>query len=91
MDWTSVALLTLVALYLIVNLVVMVVYGFDKHRARTGGRRVSEKRLLLIALLGPFGAMAGMKVFRHKTRKALFKLVPVFTALHVLAMFFLLY
>ena len=32
-----------------------------------------------------------MRAFRHKTRKALFKLVPVFAALHVLALFLVIF
>ncbi|NLX47415.1 MAG: DUF1294 domain-containing protein [Euryarchaeota archaeon] len=91
MDWTSVAFLTLVGLYVAVNLVALIMYGYDKMKARKGERRISEKALLSIALLGPFGAMAGMRWFRHKTRKLKFKVVPLFAVLHVLLVFLLLY
>lgn len=38
----------------------------------------------MTALAGPFGALAGMHIFRHKTRKLRFVVaVPLFAALHV--------
>lgn len=48
--------------------------GADKYFAVKGRWRVPERTLLLCALLpgGPFGALAGMRLFRHKTRKASF-------------------
>ncbi|OPX60614.1 MAG: hypothetical protein A4E29_01102 [Methanomassiliicoccales archaeon PtaB.Bin134] len=91
MEWTKDPLIWLAGIYLLMNLVAMAAYGLDKHRARTGGWRISERMLLLLALLGPFGALAGMRRFRHKTRKALFMLVPVFAALHLLLLLALLY
>lgn len=72
-----------VVLYCAANLGVFVIYGVDKHRARTGGWRIPERVLLLAALAGPFGAWAGMHLFRHKTRKILFYLVPAFVVLHL--------
>ena len=52
-----------------VNLVSFTVYGADKRRARKGKRRVPEKTLFLLALVGgSVGALAGMYTFRHKTR-----------------------
>lgn len=51
------------------SLVLFVTMGIDKHFARTGHRRVSEKRLfLLAALLGAPGGLLGMYAFRHKTK-----------------------
>ncbi len=91
MDWTSAAFLALAGLYLLMNLVAMMLYAYDKMMARKGDRRISERTLLLMALLGPFGAMAGMRWFRHKTRKLKFKLVPLFALVHVLIAFLLLY
>jgi len=74
-----------VVLYCAVNIGVLVIYGVDKHRARTGEWRIPERILLLAAVAGPFGACAGMHLFRHKTKKILFYLVPVFLVLHILA------
>lgn len=91
MDWTSAAFLALAGLYLLINLVAMLTYAYDKMMARKGDRRISERTLLLLALIGPFGAMAGMRWFRHKTRKLKFKQVPLFAVLHLLIAFLLLY
>lgn len=55
---------------LCLNAATFAVFGFDKIRAEGGGRRVSEARLLQIALIGGTpGAYAARAVFRHKTRK----------------------
>ncbi len=55
------------------NVVVFCCYAFDKRRAKRGGRRVSEKRLLLLLwLCAPIGAALGMRILRHKTRKKSF-------------------
>lgn len=57
----------------------MIVYGIDKFCAKIGSRRISEASLLICAsLLGGLGAMLGMIVFNHKTRKRMFcLLVPI--------------
>ena len=52
-----------------VNVVAFAVYGADKRRAKKGKRRVPEKTLFLLAIIGGSpGAWAGMYAFRHKTR-----------------------
>lgn len=58
------------------SLVAFVFYGFDKRRARRNGRRVPENTLHLLALFGGWpGALAGQKVFRHKTQKTRFQIL----------------
>ena len=53
----------------LVNLIAFAVYGADKRRAKKERRRVPEKTLFLLALIGgSVGAWAGMYTFRHKTR-----------------------
>ncbi len=43
-------------------------YGIDKRKARKGRRRISEKTLLSMSLLGgAVGGLLGMLTFRHKT------------------------
>ena len=65
-------------LLVIVNVVSLAIFGFDKLKSKNQGWRVSESRLLLVAFCGPFGACAGMLLFRHKIRKIKFLLVPIF-------------
>jgi uncharacterized membrane protein YsdA (DUF1294 family) len=62
----------------ILNFISLIFFGVDKLKSVRGSWRIPELRLLLVALFGPFGAYAGMLLFRHKTRKAKFLLVPIF-------------
>ncbi len=66
-----------------VNLFSLAAFGVDKMKSMRGGWRIAESRLLLAAFLGPFGALTGMFLFRHKTRKAKFTLVPAFAIFQV--------
>lgn len=53
----------------LVNLVAFIVFGVDKHKARSHKWSVSEKTLFFLAIIGgSIGAIAGMYTFRHKTR-----------------------
>lgn len=79
----------LAALYfLAVNLAAFLLYGLDKRRARKDAWRVRERTLLLTALFGgSVGALAGMRLFHHKTRKWYFRWgVPVILALQLTAL-----
>ncbi len=60
----------LVTVWLVgINLATFLVYGADKRRAKRGAWRVKEKTLFLLPLLGgSVGAIAGMRVFHHKTK-----------------------
>ena len=53
-----------------INLAAFFLMWLDKRRARRkGARRVRERTLFLSALLGgSVGAIAGMRLFRHKTK-----------------------
>jgi uncharacterized membrane protein YsdA (DUF1294 family) len=67
----------------VVNVASLIIFGFDKLRSVKGGWRIPESRLLLVAFIGPFGAFAGMLLFRHKTRKVKFLLIPIFLLVHI--------
>lgn len=68
----------------VINLITWAAYGPDKSRAKSGKRRIPERTLLLPALIGgSLGALAGMLMFRHKTRKPKFFIsVPVMFVVH---------
>ena len=67
--------LVLLSVLLVWNLVVLLVYGLDKHKAIRHKRRISEKALLLQTLIfGGIGAFIGGSLFRHKINKWYFKL-----------------
>ena len=59
-------------IYACLNFIVFVIYGFDKLKAIKNKWRIPEATLLLAAVLGPVGALLGMKVWHHKTRKPKF-------------------
>lgn len=69
---------------LIINFLTWVVYGLDKGRAKSRKWRISERTLLVLAAVGgSAGALVGMLLFRHKTKKAKFViLVPVLLVIH---------
>ncbi len=77
-------------MYALVNLLAAIAFAWDKYVAGSNRRRVPERSLLLLAFIGPFGAFAAMLLVRHKTRKLKFWLVPVFLALHVAVILYLL-
>jgi uncharacterized membrane protein YsdA (DUF1294 family) len=62
----------------IVNAISLIFFIVDKFRSMRGGWRIPESRLMFVAFFGPFGAYAAMLLFRHKTRKPKFLLVPIF-------------
>ena len=70
---------------LIINLLAFVCYGLDKLKAKRNARRISERALLLTALVGgSVGAWLGMLVWRHKTKHAMFKFgVPIILLLQI--------
>jgi len=71
-------------LILSLNIVSLVAFGADKLNSKTRVNRIPEAKLLLLAFFGPFGALAGMLLFRHKTRKIKFLLAPIWAILQTL-------
>jgi len=76
--------------YAILNTGAFLIFANDKRNAKNNAWRTPENLLLAVAALGPFGAYAAMLLFRHKTRKLKFFLVPVFLVVHVGAIIYLL-
>jgi len=70
----------------ILNIFSMLIYGIDKMKSMNRKWRIPEMNLLLLAFLAPFGAYAGMLLFRHKTRKPKFLLVPIFLIIQLILM-----
>ena len=62
--------ITLILVYLaVVNLISFAAMGVDKSKARKRSWRIPESTLFVLALIGgSIGSIAGMHLFRHKTR-----------------------
>lgn len=79
-------LLYVLLLYLaLINLVAFFLYGIDKWKSRHAKWRVTEARLLAVALLGgSLGAWLGMKVWHQKTQHPRFRVgLPLILILHL--------
>ena len=77
----------LVIYYLLITVVTFAAYGIDKRKAIKNQWRIPEKVLISLAFLGGFlGAIMGMSVFRHKTKKLKFLFcVPALLLLWIIA------
>jgi uncharacterized membrane protein YsdA (DUF1294 family) len=68
----------IVAYVLGFGLITFLTYGYDKLQARRGGRRIPERALLALALIGgALGGWAGMLILRHKTQHTRFWVAQV--------------
>ena len=62
--------------YAVASVAAFLAYAFDKRRAVRGGRRVPERTLHLLELVGGWpGALVAAATFRHKTAKTSYRLV----------------
>ena len=62
--------------FLLINITSFFYIGIDKMKAQLNSRRVSEKTLWLLALIGgSLGTLLGMRWFRHKTKKISFQAI----------------
>ncbi len=70
---------------ILVNLYTWILFGIDKWKALNGQWRIPEKVLFFTSLAGgSLGALVGMKMFHHKTKKKRFSIgIPVFLVIHV--------
>lgn len=68
--------LFLLAVYVLMSLLTLGFYFFDKNAARAGGWRTPESTLHLLAVLcGWPGAMFAQQRLRHKTQKQSFRVI----------------
>ena len=74
---------------LLMSGVLFAVMALDKHRAaQRGGRRIPERRLFLLAVLGgAAGGWSAMLLLRHKTKRPAFMLGFPLLTLFQLAFF----
>ncbi len=77
--------------WLILSMISFIQFVLDKRRAIKGRWRISERTLLLTALLGGApGALAGMYLVRHKTRHWYFRWgIPLFVLLQLALILYL--
>ena len=90
--WDYFANHKLLLIYLaIINIVTMVAFALDKIAALEKKWRISIITLLGLALIGgSLGALIGMYLFHHKTKKDYFKIgVPLIIVMQVMVLFYL--
>ena len=64
---------TFVIYLILINFITFFMYGIDKRKAIKGHWRIAENILLGMTLAGgSVGALIGMYIFHHKTRKIKF-------------------
>ncbi len=70
------------------NLLIFLLYGIDKAKAKAEAQRIKESTLIWCAFVfGAIGAFLGSKVFHHKTQKTKFKiLLPIALLLNILVL-----
>ena len=74
---------------LLINALAFLLMLIDKYKAKKNLWRIRESTLLLIAAIGgSIGALAGMYTFRHKTKHLKFTLgIPVILVLQIVAVY----
>ncbi len=81
-----------IIIYLIViNLIAFFAMGIDKWKAKREAWRIPEATLLSLVLLGGgIGGIAGMYIFKHKTKKAKFFLgFPIILIAEIVAIVYI--
>ena len=75
----------------VINIIAFAMMGIDKRKAIKHMWRIPEKSLFMSAiLLGSVGAIAGMQVFRHKTKQMQFVIgMPLILVLQIAITVFL--
>lgn len=88
----DIILICVPAYLILINALGLVLMFADKKKARRGAWRIPEATLMTVAALGgSIGSLAGMYLFRHKTKHPKFYLgIPVILVLQFVLAFFLL-
>lgn len=78
--------------FIAINIVSFFVYGFDKMAAVAKARRIPEKTLWVLALVGgSLGAILAMEYFHHKTKKiSFYAIMTLILLLQLIGIFLLL-
>ena len=78
--------------FIIINLLGFFAMGIDKWKAKKGNWRIPENTLFMFTILGGgIGTIAGIYVFRHKTKKLEFTLgMPAILILEIILVVYLL-
>ena len=80
-------LLIYLAVLAVMSIITFFTYRSDKRKAIAGEWRIRESVLFALGFFGgALGALLGMKIFRHKTKRWYFWVLNIsFLLLHVLA------
>jgi len=75
----------LLAFFVIESIILLILMGMDKSKAKKHEWRISEKTLFTIAIFGgACGGVLGMYFFRHKTKHNSFAFgFPLLAAVHI--------
>ena len=75
---------------LVINLIGFLIMGIDKKRAKMHQFRIPEKTFFLITLFGGgIGTIAGMYIFRHKTKKKYFTIgLPLIAIIEIISIIY---
>ena len=82
-----------IIIYLVlINLIGLLAMYIDKKKAKKSSYRIKEKKLFYIKILrGGIGSIAGMYLFRHKTKKLRFTIgIPVILILEIILITYIL-
>ncbi len=78
--------------FVVINICGFSSMGIDKSKAKRGAWRIKERTLFLFAILGgSIGSIAGMQLFRHKTKHTYFVIgMPAILIIQIIILVFLL-
>jgi uncharacterized membrane protein YsdA (DUF1294 family) len=66
--------MALMLVWIGINVIAFLAFGWDKRQAERDGSRIAERTLIGLAVFGgALGALIGQQVFRHKTKKQPFR------------------